>query len=178
MTQRTGQRFTLREKHTAGPDSLPMTNWGDAHFDTRAGECTPDACNRCRQERQDGWRTGPCVMAPASLTIVITAFRAAGLFKVLPGIVSKQADDAECCQAGGTSEDPDEGSQAVDFADDLVLLLLFIGVGAVEEELILLVTGDLSTICNEKQEADGDHPPDDQHGRKNAHSVRHGYLSL
>ena len=84
---------------------------------------------------------------------------------MLPGVVGEESDDGKSGNACRASEDTDEGGDAVYLANDLALFFFFVTLCAVEEELVFFVTRDLSTISKEEQEADGDHCPDNEHGR-------------
>jgi hypothetical protein len=83
------------------------------------------------------------------------------LLELLPGVVDEKADDSNSDETGRSAEEADEGGQTVYFANDLVLLVLFVGVSSVEEELVLFVAGDLPTVGEQKKEGYSDHCPDD-----------------
>jgi hypothetical protein len=92
------------------------------------------------------------------------------LLDALPGVVDDHADDAGGDEAGGSAEDAQDGLDLVDAADDLVLLLLLAAVGVfVEEELIILVAGELAAVHEEGKEADGQCGPDGQKNRIYGH---------
>jgi hypothetical protein len=84
--------------------------------------------------------------------------------KPLPRVVDPESDDANGDEAGRAAEESDVGGNALHLADDLVLLVFFVGVGAVEEELIFFVSGDLGAVGEQEQEAYDDDRPDDEHG--------------
>src|SRR5271154_6826606 len=85
--------FVLREKHTAGRGVLPMTNWGDAYFDTTNGEQGADNVSiGVGNRRRRCPRAGPAREgAPASSGEGWTSAFADGLFQVLPGVVCEES---------------------------------------------------------------------------------------
>ena len=92
-----------------------------------------------------------------------------GLLELLPGVVNEHADDAEGYDAGCSAEKSDKGRETVYFANDFGLLVLFVGMTAVEEELIFFVTGDLPTVGEQEEECEGDYTPDDEHCGQSVH---------
>lgn len=84
--------------------------------------------------------------------------------KFLPGVVHPESDDADGNEAGCTTEQTDVRCETIYFTNYLVLFGLFVGVGAVEEELVFFVAGDLGAVGKQEQEADYNDGPDDEHG--------------
>jgi len=106
------------------------------------------------------------------------SFSVFGLFEFEDCVIDEESYDAGGDDAGRSPEDSDEGCNFVEFAYDLVLLLFFIRVGAVEEELVLFVTCDLTAVGEEQEEADGDDSPYDKHHGNSTERVHRWYLFL
>lgn len=67
-------------------------------------------------------------------------------------------------QAGDTGEELYEGLDLVDATNDLALLARTVGIVFGEEELLVLVAGELPTIGEEANEESGKDSPDNEQG--------------
>src|SRR5690348_10064495 len=90
---------------------------------------------------------------------------------MLPGVVGVDAHDADshhgCCDA----EDTNQGSKFRYFADDLTLLALLVGLGFVEEELVLFIASQLSFVGEQRQKAGCYKRPDQEQCGYRAHHI-------
>src|SRR5271154_5073410 len=101
-----------------------------------------------------------------------------GLLQVLPGIVGEDADDPGGHNGRSDAKDADKWLNFRDLANDFGLELLLVGDIFGEEELILLISGQLPLIGEQAEKAGCNCCPDNEQYGYSFHSGHSGSSAL